>query len=133
MKCASGKTGKRVFSWYYIRIDRHAPALGGRAEEGSFRAPYGDAHRTAAKGGSGTGAAIGHEDEEDFEGDEDFEDGSGGDSGGAADESDDSGGSGSDDADGGVTGCGFNCTSRCTGICTGNDSRSRARTRSGRR
>ncbi|GAA3140627.1 hypothetical protein GCM10010466_34580 [Planomonospora alba] len=60
-RCEDGRSG---FAWYYIRLDGRAPAVGKRAEKGSFREPYGDTYRAAGKGGSGGRAALDHEDGE---------------------------------------------------------------------
>ncbi|WP_146607220.1 hypothetical protein [Spongiactinospora gelatinilytica] len=61
----------RGYSWYYIRIDGYAPAVGKKAGDGSFRSPYTEAYRVRRKGGDAARAAI-HDD--DLEEDEDFED-----------------------------------------------------------
>ncbi|WP_147267997.1 hypothetical protein [Spongiactinospora rosea] len=68
VRCDDEKQG---YSWYYIRIDGYAPAVGKKAEDGSFRSPYTDAHRVRRKGGEAAEAAIR---DDDLEEDEDFED-----------------------------------------------------------
>ncbi|MFC4061381.1 hypothetical protein ACFOWE_24030 [Planomonospora corallina] len=97
-RCEDERTG---FTWYYIRLDRHAPAVGKRAEKGSFRQPYGDTYRAARKGGSGAGAATDHEDgldDEYTDVEDEFTGEDGTDSGGS--DSGDSGGSGYSDSSG---------------------------------
>ena len=59
IRCDDGEKG---YAWYYIRIDGHVPAVGRKAEDGSFRTPYAEAHRARRNGGDAARAAIGYED-----------------------------------------------------------------------
>ncbi|WP_405144200.1 hypothetical protein OG589_41100 [Sphaerisporangium sp. NBC_01403] len=68
---------ERGYAWYYIRIDGHVAPVGRKAEDGSFRVPYGDTYRARSKGGDGVDAAIGYEDpdapvDEDVEEDDEY-------------------------------------------------------------
>jgi hypothetical protein len=109
---------KRTLRWYYIRIDRHVPAVGEKAEAGSFHVPYGDTYNAIQKGGIGSKAAIDYEnyDHSDIEDDTD----------GADDASDTT----TIDTGRVTTGCGISCH-RCTGVCNG--SSFNGRRKSGRR
>ncbi|OUC99463.1 hypothetical protein CA984_02740 [Streptosporangium minutum] len=106
---------KRIFRWYYIRIDRHVPAVGEKAEAGSFRVPYGDTYNAIQKGGIGTKAAIDYEDYEDSDIEDDTDDGS-----------NDTATDTDTDTDRVTTGCGIGCR-RCTGVCNGSSSNGRRR------
>ncbi|MFC7384693.1 hypothetical protein [Sphaerisporangium rhizosphaerae] len=59
IRCDDGEKG---YGWYYIRIDGHVPPVGKKAEDGSFRKPYGDTYRARRKGGDAAKAAIDYED-----------------------------------------------------------------------
>ncbi|GII67391.1 hypothetical protein Skr01_74760 [Sphaerisporangium krabiense] len=50
------------YAWYYIRMDdRRVPAVGKKAEKGSFREPDGMTHRARRSGGPAETAAIDEE------------------------------------------------------------------------
>lgn len=52
---------EKGYAWYYIRIDGYAPAVGKKAEEGSYRVPPGETYRVRRNGGDGVDAAIDYE------------------------------------------------------------------------
>jgi hypothetical protein len=51
------------YGWYYIAIDGFAPAVGKRADHGSFRFFGGDTYRARQSGGDAVDAAIEYEEE----------------------------------------------------------------------
>ena len=59
IRCDDGEKG---YGWYYIRMDGSVPAMGKKAEDGSFREPYGDTYTARSKGGDAAKAAIDYED-----------------------------------------------------------------------
>ncbi|MEV6151800.1 hypothetical protein AB0L53_15790 [Nonomuraea sp. NPDC052129] len=59
IRCDDGEKG---YGWYYIRIDGTVPAMGKKADDGSFREPYAEAYSARSKGGDAAKAAIGYED-----------------------------------------------------------------------
>lgn len=59
IRCDDGEKG---YGWYYIRMDGSVPAMGKKAEDGSFREPYSDAYSARSKGGDAAEAAIDYED-----------------------------------------------------------------------
>ncbi|WP_433517593.1 hypothetical protein ACQP2T_19875 [Nonomuraea sp. CA-143628] len=59
IRCDDGEKG---YGWYYIRIDGTVPAMGEKADDGSFREPYAEAYNARGKGGDAAKAAIGYED-----------------------------------------------------------------------
>ncbi|MGW4640629.1 hypothetical protein ACWEN6_18990 [Sphaerisporangium sp. NPDC004334] len=59
IRCDDGEKG---YGWYYIRIDGRVPPVGKKAEDGSFRKPYGDTYRARRRGGDAAEAAIDYED-----------------------------------------------------------------------
>ncbi|MER5323872.1 hypothetical protein [Streptosporangium roseum] len=91
---------KRIFRWYYIRIDRHVAAVGEKAGAGSFHVPYGDTYNALKKGGIWTKAAIDYENYDDSDIEDDTSDDTATDTGRV------------------TTGCGSSCH-QCTGVCNG--------------
>ena len=59
IRCDDGEKG---YNWYYIRVDGYVPAVGRKAEDGSFRTPYAPADRARRNGGDAAKAAIEYED-----------------------------------------------------------------------
>jgi hypothetical protein len=51
------------YGWYYIAIDGYVPAMGKKAENGTFRFYGGDTYRARQEGGNGVDAAIDYEEE----------------------------------------------------------------------
>ncbi|MFI7151948.1 hypothetical protein ACIBO2_44115 [Nonomuraea sp. NPDC050022] len=72
IRCDDGEKG---YGWYYIRIDGTVPAMGKKADDGSFREPYAEAYKARSKGGDAAKAAIGYEDPDAPEPEPDEEDG----------------------------------------------------------
>ncbi|MET8157741.1 hypothetical protein ABZT47_15290 [Sphaerisporangium sp. NPDC005289] len=67
IRCDDGEKG---YGWYYIRIDGRVPRVGKKAEDGSFRKPYGDTYRARRRGGDAAEAAIDYEDPDAIETDD---------------------------------------------------------------
>ncbi|MBB2914018.1 hypothetical protein FHS43_005327 [Streptosporangium becharense] len=60
-RCEKNERGVR---WYYIRLSRVAPAVGRKAERGSFFTPGQPMHRAVKKGGTGETATVDHAEEQ---------------------------------------------------------------------